>query len=125
MSNWNVNTITLFVEDLAASKQFYQKVFELAVVFEDENSVVFKFQNMVINVLKISEAHELIAPAKVANLESGSRMMLTINVEDVDATYLDLVARGVTFLNGPINRPWGVRTISFADPSGHIWEIAT
>jgi len=28
--------------------------------------------------------------------------------------------RGVALLNGPMNRPWGVRTASFADPGGHI-----
>jgi hypothetical protein len=27
-------------------------------------------------------------------------------------------------LNGPMNRPWGVRTASFTDPNGLIWEIA-
>jgi len=30
----------------------------------------------------------------------------------------------VTPLNGPIDRPWGIRTASFRDPGGHIWEIA-
>ena len=36
----------------------------------------------------------------------------------------ELAGRGVELLNGPVNRPWGVRTASFADPGGHIWEIA-
>ena len=31
---------------------------------------------------------------------------------------------GVTLLNGPMDRPWGIRTASFSDPGGHIWEIA-
>ena len=25
---------------------------------------------------------------------------------------------------GPVDRPWGIRTASFRDPGGHIWEIA-
>jgi lactoylglutathione lyase len=36
----------------------------------------------------------------------------------------ELTARGVELLNGPIDRPWGIRTASFIDPGGHIWEIA-
>jgi lactoylglutathione lyase len=36
----------------------------------------------------------------------------------------ELAAAGVALLNGPVNRPWGVRTASFADPGGHIWAIA-
>jgi lactoylglutathione lyase len=27
-------------------------------------------------------------------------------------------------LNGPVDRDWGMRTASFTDPDGHIWEIA-
>jgi lactoylglutathione lyase len=36
----------------------------------------------------------------------------------------ELAERGVDLLNGPMNREWGMRTASFIDPDGHIWEIA-
>ena len=36
----------------------------------------------------------------------------------------ELADRGVELLNGPLNREWGKRTACFADPDGHIWEIA-
>lgn len=26
--------------------------------------------------------------------------------------------------HGPMDRPWGIRTASFIDPVGHIWEVA-
>jgi catechol 2,3-dioxygenase-like lactoylglutathione lyase family enzyme len=126
VSPWpkGIYAITLFVEDLEAARQFYRKVFGLPVVFEDDNSAVFKFGNTLINLLKITEADELIAPARVASREAGSRFVFTINVDDVDAVCAELTARGVELLNGPIDRPWGVRTASFIDPGGHIWEIA-
>jgi uncharacterized glyoxalase superfamily protein PhnB len=60
----------------------------------------------------------------VARREAGSRLVFTIEVEDVDAVCAELAAAGGALLNGPVNRPWGVRTASFADPAGHIWEIA-
>ncbi len=116
--------VTLFVEDLAAAKQFYRQAFGLPVVFEDANSCVFQIGATLINVLKISQAAELIEPAKVAAREAGSRLMFTIHVDDVDAMCAELTARGVKLLNGPVDRPWGVRTASFADPAGHVWEIA-
>jgi catechol 2,3-dioxygenase-like lactoylglutathione lyase family enzyme len=116
--------ITLFVEDLEAAKQFYRDVFNLPVDFEEPNSAVFNFGNTIINLLKITQANELIEPATVANLEAGSRMVFTIHVEDVDAMCTELIARGVKLLNGPMDRPWGIRTASFRDPAGHIWEIA-
>ena len=116
--------ITLFVEDLQAAKQFYLRVFGLPVDYEDSNSAVFKFGNTLINLLKITEANELITPAKVADREAGSRFVFTIQVDDVDAMCAELTARGVELLNGPMDRLWGIRTASFADPGGYIWEIA-
>ncbi len=115
---------TLFVENLEEAKQFYVKVFDLPVVFEDSNSAVFKIGDTLINLLKTTEAGELVEPAKVAERGVGSRFVFTIQVDDVDARCADLVSRGVKLLNGPMDRPWGVRTASFMDPGGHIWEIA-
>jgi len=120
----SIYAITLFVEDLAATKKFYLDVFGLPVVYADANSAVFKIGENLINLLKISEADALIEPAQVASREAGSRFILTIPVEDVDATCADLSARGVKLLNGPMDRPWGIRTASFMDPAGIIWEVA-
>ena len=126
MSAWpgGIAAITLFVEDLDESKRFYQRAFDLPVVFEDPDSAVFRFGDTLVNLLKASAAPELIEPARVAAPDAGSRFVFTIHVDDVDALCADLRTRGVTILNGPIDRPWGPRTASFADPSGHIWEIA-
>ncbi len=119
-----ISAITLFVEDLDAAKQFYREVFGLLITFEDDDSAVFNFGNTFINLLKATAAPELIEPAVVASRESGSRLQLTIEVDDVDAMCAELVSRGVVLLNGPMDRPWGIRTASFSDPGGHIWEIA-
>jgi lactoylglutathione lyase len=119
-----IDAITLFVEDLAATRQFYLEVFGLPIHYEDDNSAVFKFGETVINLLRITEADELISPALVAPREAGSRKVFTIAVDDVDAICQTLATRGVELLNGPMDRPWGIRTASFADPAGHIWEIA-
>jgi catechol 2,3-dioxygenase-like lactoylglutathione lyase family enzyme len=120
----SIDAITLFVEDLERSKRFYQEVFGLPVFYEDANSAVFKFENTLINLLKIPAARELIKPGGVANPEAGSRSQFTIPVDDVDAACVELAARGVKLLNGPMDRPWGVRTACFTDPGGHIWEFA-
>lgn len=119
-----IGALTLFVDDLAATKQFYLDVFELPVHYEDGESVVFRFGETLVNLLASSAAGELIDPAIVAVMDQGSRLQLTIDVDDVDATCAELERKGVRLLIGPIDRPWGVRTASFVDPGGHIWEIA-
>jgi catechol 2,3-dioxygenase-like lactoylglutathione lyase family enzyme len=126
VSSWptGIGAITLFVDDLAATKRFYREVFGLPVKFEDDDSAVFDFGNTIVNLLKTTAAQELIEPAAVATREAGSRLQVTIQVDDVDGMCAELARRGVELLNGPMDRPWGVRTASFRDPGGHIWEIA-
>ncbi|MYR44124.1 VOC family protein [Streptomyces sp. SID5910] len=120
-----ISAVTLFAEDLDATKRFYTEVFGLPVTYENENSAVFEFGGTLINLLRVTRADELIGPARVAAPEAGSRMQFTLTVEDVDAKCAELVARGVTLLNGPMDRPWGIRTACFSDPAGHVWEIAS
>jgi catechol 2,3-dioxygenase-like lactoylglutathione lyase family enzyme len=126
MGSWpgGIGAITLFVEDLTEAKEFYGRAFGLSVMYEDENSAVFKFENTLINLLKTTAALELIEPATVASRDAGARAQFTLEVEDVDAMCAELADRGVELLNGPMDRPWGIRTASFRDPGGHIWEIA-
>jgi catechol 2,3-dioxygenase-like lactoylglutathione lyase family enzyme len=115
---------TLFVADLDISRAFYSSIFEKSPVFEDDNSVIFKFGELLINLLSQSQAPSLIGPALVASKSSGSRFQLTIHVDDVDAQAQRLMRLGVTLINGPMDRPWGNRTILFSDPDGHLWELA-
>jgi catechol 2,3-dioxygenase-like lactoylglutathione lyase family enzyme len=120
----SVGAITLFVEDPRRSQSFYEEVFDLPLIWQDEDSAAFQFESTIVNLLKTSAARDLIEPGAVADRETGSRFQLTIWVEDTDAVSAELATYGVELLNGPMNREWGVRTASFTDPDGHIWEIA-
>jgi len=118
-----IDAITLFVEDLAETKA-WSAVFARPPMFQDPNSVVFAFGNAVVNLLHVSAVPELIEPARAALRAAGSGVVFTLEVDDVDTMAGELGRRGATILNGPMDRPWGIRTASFADPDGHIWEIA-
>ena len=120
----NLECITLFVEDLATSRKFYREIFDLEIVYEDPVSTVFKLENVMINLLMISEAPGLIAPAAVADRSAGRRLMFTVRVPNVDEVCAKLKTVGVQLLNGPQDRPWGRRTAAFADPAGNVWELA-
>jgi catechol 2,3-dioxygenase-like lactoylglutathione lyase family enzyme len=120
----SVGAITMFIDDPQRSKAFYEQVFGTKAVYEDDDAVAFQFENMVVNMLRVRAAHELIAPAPVGDADAPNRFQLTIGVQDTDAVCEQLEARGVTLLNGPIDREWGMRTAAFTDPDGHIWEVA-
>jgi lactoylglutathione lyase len=124
LDNVSVGAITIFTEDLARSRDFYVTTFGKSVIFEDENSAVFTFGDTVINVLAVAAAPELVEPGPVAPPDAGIRAVMSVEVADVDAVCAELTQRGVPLLNGPMNRPWGLRTASFTDPGGHVWELA-
>src|SRR5436309_5972463 len=44
----SVGAITLFVEDSQRSKSFYRDVFDLSVIWEDEDSTAFRFENVIV-----------------------------------------------------------------------------
>ena len=119
-----IEVITLFVEDLVAARKFYSDVFESEVVYADDACSVMKIGTVMLNILIVTQAPMLVEPVKVATPGLGARGIFTIRVNDTNAVCKDLKRHGVARLNGPIDRPWGRRTAAFADPAGHVWEIA-
>jgi catechol 2,3-dioxygenase-like lactoylglutathione lyase family enzyme len=121
-----VFAVTLFTDDLEESTRFYRDILEMPIVNEDATSCAFRFPGgVIINLVILASTHELIEPAAVGGPGTPARMMLTLEVDDVDAVYERLSGRRVQFLNGPMDRPWGPRTATLADPSGHCWELSS
>jgi predicted enzyme related to lactoylglutathione lyase len=119
-----IGAITLFVEDLETANRFYQEVFSLPIAFEDEHSPVFTSGPMLINLLRQTEAPELIAPAPVDPQEAVPRIQFTIDVDDVDAMCAELTRRGVELLNGPMDRPRGPAPPASAIPLAVLGDPA-
>ena len=119
-----INFITLFTEDLQMSKNFYERVFGLTLTWGNEDSAVYKLGDIFLNILAISQADELVTPATVAPKKAGTRLVFTITVDNVDNMCQELSDLGITLVNGPMDRPWGIRTALITDPSGHLWELA-
>jgi len=118
----NLFAITILVKDLEASREFYGEKLNLQELYKDDVSTVFKAGGTMINILRDTQAEELIAPATLSN--NNTRTMFTLKCQEIDKAAEELKALNITILNGPIDRPWGVRTLSFQDPDGIIWELA-
>lgn len=125
MGDWDreIGAMTLLVADLGASKQFYEDAFGLTAQHEDAVSVMFRFENMYVFLRKAPVADGPPADTVLELAEAGAGQFAII-VHDVDAVTAELAERGVRVISGPSDRDWGMRTITFADPSGHVWEIA-
>jgi uncharacterized glyoxalase superfamily protein PhnB len=62
--------------------------------------------------------------ATPAPTPEGHQAVLVFRVDDVDATYSDLVARGATPIAEPQDRPaWGARTAPLRAHDGYLVEI--
>lgn len=122
----SVNAITLFVEDIQRSKEFYERVFDVDVIDEDEEgTVILKFDNVFIRLLVRGEAEKEFL-GKVPLAEAGSAgVELAVRIDDADAAHAELIGHGVPITFGPVDRSWGVRHVAFRDPDGHLWVLAS
>jgi len=55
----------------------------------------------------------------------GKGVVIDFVVPDVDEAYLDLISRGVQFVEPPTDKPWGLRTASFLDPGGYTLTVTS
>ncbi len=122
----NIMAVHLLVRDLAKCTAFYRDTLGLKVreSWSTPDSIAFEMDNPYFWVLEAAGAAH-VASEEPLDLkgEGGPRVMLATTVEDVDAAYEELRARGVRFLRPPADQPFGMRTAYFVDPEGNLWEI--
>ncbi len=54
------------------------------------------------------------------------KSMISFEVESVDETYVELQAKGVSFINQPTDMPgWGMRVVHLRDPEENLIELFT
>ena len=125
MAEWEkqIGAINLIVGDLDRSKTFYREVFGLPPQHEEEDLAMFRFKDTYV-FLQHDSAHQDAPAGEVLGPAQKGVGQFAIIVEDVDAVRAELDEQGVTVISGPADRHWGMRTITFADPGGYIWEIA-
>ena len=123
MINGIIATV-VFVRDLARCTAFYRDMLKLPYTGSDANSSNFLLQERYLILLSVSGAADLLgSDPNEFKVDGSPRVLLAAGVEDVDAAYEALKAKGVTFLRPPTDQPWGLRTAHFADPEGNLWEI--
>src|SRR5262249_28920025 len=117
---------TLFVEDPLRSKEFYERIFAVVGVDEGHGTVIFRFDNLFLRLLRRDEAEsEMLGHVAVADPRSGTSVQLAFSVDDADVFCTELAEVGVSIVYGPVARPWGVRNAAFADLDGHVWQFGS
>jgi len=124
MADWKrqIGAMTLFVPDLGEAQRFYADAFGLEAQPMDENSMMLRFEDTFVFLRRVAAAAQPV-PEALEEAANGAGQFAII-VDDVDAVCAEIIGRGIKPLTGPANRDWGMRTATFADPGGYIWEIA-
>src|SRR5262249_10261865 len=77
------------------------------------------------DVLAEEAVPDLLAEDVAAGGWSGITLACNVDREDqVDAAFATALAAGATPIAEPVDRDWGGRSASIADPEGNRWEIA-
>jgi catechol 2,3-dioxygenase-like lactoylglutathione lyase family enzyme len=120
-----VSLITLGVADLARARRFYEEGLGWRAGFASDEVVFFQMPGAV---FALFSRDDLAADAKipVEKVSAGSPA-LAQNLrtrEEVDATLREASAAGATILREAADTSWGGYSGYFADPDGHLWEVA-
>lgn len=122
-----VSLITLGVDDLARARRFYEAGLGWTVSGAGNEHVVF-IQLAGGTALGLFSRKALAEDAHLSDAGSGfSGITLAQNLESkeaVDAAMKKAVAAGAKLLKKPEDVFWGGYSGYFADPEGHIWELA-
>lgn len=117
--------LTLGVKDIAASAAFYEALGFRRKARGSDGVAFFEAGGLI---LSLWSAEQLAEDAKVAPKGSGFRgVSLAWNCTspaDVDAALERAVTLGAKLLRPAQAVFWGGYTGYFADPDGHIWEVA-
>lgn len=120
--------VRLLVSDHNACLRFYRDVLGFELIMGGESQVYseLKAGDGIILALFLRRfmAEAIGTQALPADASAQDRVVLTFEVESVDAAYERLRERGVEFVAAPADRPdWMIRTAHFRDPDGNLIEI--
>ncbi|MDY8109241.1 VOC family protein [Fulvimarina sp. 2208YS6-2-32] len=125
MTPQRVTLITLGVEDLARSRAFYGALGWAPVAGEAEGVSFYRMSGMALALFGLDAlAADQGRPG--ARLGTGA-VTLAQNFETtagVDAAYDEALAAGASALKRPEKVFWGGYSGYYADPDGHVWEVA-
>lgn len=125
MAGWEaqVGAINLIVGNLPRSAAFYQDVFGVQAQHQDDDTTMFRFNDTYVFLQRDAAHQDAVSDDVLRLAQSGVGQFVTF-VEDADAVRGQLDQLGVSVIDGPADRPWGMRTMTFADPGGYTWEVA-
>ena len=117
----------LLVTNFKECFRFYRDVMGFKANFGTEDDTYADFEIGAVNISLFNKAEmsaTLGTSSKPVHTEMQDTICLTFSVESVDEFCRHLKEKGVSLLTEPADQEdWGIRTVHFRDPDGHLIEI--
>ncbi|HTK05757.1 MAG TPA: VOC family protein [Ktedonobacteraceae bacterium] len=118
--------IRLLVKDFPVAVRFWRDLIKVPLQFQDETMgyAYFDTGKAGLELMACDEFASAVGEATPVPEPQGRQIVLDFRVDDVDASYAELIAQGATSVSAPVDRPaWRARTAHIADPDGHVIEL--
>ena len=120
-----LSLVTLGVADLARSARFYEDGLGWRRGTDDKGVVFFQMPAMILSLYPRAALAEDVGVAELA--PAPAAMTLAYNArsrEEVDKVIAKAVSSGASLVKAAKDAFWGGYSGYFADPDGHLWEVA-
>ena len=124
MTPQRVTLITLGVADLDRAKAFYRAL-GWSPAQEQEGVAFYQMNGLALGLFgRAALAEDQVRAG--AELGTGAITLAQnfVTIEEVDAAFAAALAAGATVLKRPEKVFWGGYSGYYADPDGHVWELA-
>lgn len=124
MNRQRVTLITLGVADLAAARAFYGRLGWVP-ASETEGVCFYQMQGQVLALFGRADlAADQGRPGAALGTGAVTLAQNFATEAEVDAAFAEALAAGATALKAPEKVFWGGYSGYWADPDGHVWEVA-
>ena len=120
-----LSVVTLGVGDLTRSRQFYEQGLGWKRGNDSEDVVFYQLNGMVLALFPRTElAKDAQVPAEGQGFGGISLALCARSREEVDQILMQAKKAGAKILKPAQDVFWGGYSGYFADPDGHLWEVA-
>jgi predicted enzyme related to lactoylglutathione lyase len=120
------SSFRLLVGDFSTAVRFWRDLIGLSLTFSDEEHgyAYFDMGGVGLELFQRDINAAAFGAATPAPAPVGQQAIISLRVDDVDATYADLVKRGAPSFAPPQDRPaWQARTAHLSGPDGYVVEV--